>query len=153
LVGDHHQLGAVGPGGALGALVRRHPDVVHQLTENRRQHDPAERRALAQLRAGSVSKAVAWYTRQGRLHTAAERDVALQEAVDAWAADVAAGHQTGLYAWRRANVAALNQRAREWMEATGRLSGPELVCPGGSRYRAGDHVITLASGGDGRLVT
>jgi hypothetical protein len=79
--------------------------------------------------------------------------VALQQAVDAWASDVAAGHQTGLYAWRRANVAALNQRARQWMEATGRLSGPELVCPGGGRYRAGDRVVTLAPGADGRLVT
>jgi hypothetical protein len=39
------------------------------------------------------------------------------------------------------------------MEATGRLSGPELVCPGGDRYRAGDRVVTLAAGADGRLVT
>jgi hypothetical protein len=153
LVGDHHQLGSVGPGGALAALVRRHPDVVHHLTENRRQHDPEERRTLAQLRDGSVAQAVAWYTRQGRLHAGADRDVALQQAVDAWAADVAAGHQTGLYGWRRANVAALNQRARMWMQATGRLSGPELICPGGSRYRAGDRVITLAPGADGQLVT
>ena len=83
----------------------------------------------------------------------ADRDDALQQAVDAWAADVAAGHQTGLYAWRRANVAALNQRARAWMDATGRLSGPELVCPGGHAYRAGDRVVTLAPAADGRLVT
>ena len=153
LVGDHHQLGAVGPGGALAALVRRHPDVVHQLTENRRQRDPAERRTLAQLRDGSVAQAVAWYASQGRLHAAGDRDVALQQAVDAWAVDVAAGHDTGLYAWRRANVAALNQRAREWMDATGRLCGPELVCPGGGRYRAGDRVVTLAPAAEGRLVT
>jgi hypothetical protein len=153
LVGDHHQLGPVGPGGALAALARRHPDVVHQLTENRRQHDPAEHRTLAQLRDGSVAKSVARYSRQGRLHTAADRDGALQEAVDAWAADVEAGHHTGLYAWRRANVAALNQRARQWMDATGRLCGPQLVCPGGNTYRAGDQVVTLAPGSDGRLVT
>jgi hypothetical protein len=56
-VGDHHQLGAVGPGGALAALVRRHPGVVHHLTENRRQHDEAERRALAELRNGDVRQA------------------------------------------------------------------------------------------------
>ena len=105
LVGDHHQLGAVGPGGALAALVRRHPDSVHRLSENRRQHDIVERRTLAELRNGDIGKAVAWYYDQGRLHAAAGRDVALQRAVDAWAADVAAGHQTGLYAWRRANVA------------------------------------------------
>jgi conjugative relaxase-like TrwC/TraI family protein len=61
LVGDHHQLGSVGPGGALAALAGRHPDVVHRLTENRRQHDPAERDTLAQLRDGSVAKSVAWY--------------------------------------------------------------------------------------------
>jgi conjugative relaxase-like TrwC/TraI family protein len=153
LVGDHHQLGSVGPGGALAALARRHPDVVHRLTENRRQHDPAERDTLAQLRDGSVAKSVAWYSRQGRLHSATDRDVALQQAVDSWAVDVEAGHQTGLYAWRRANVDALNQRARQWMAATGRLCGPELVCPGGNAYRVGDRVVTLAPGADGRLVT
>ncbi len=146
LVGDHHQLGAVGPGGALAALVRRHPDVVHQLGENRRQHDPAERRALAELRDGRVADAVTWYTSQGRVHAAPDRDDALHQTVQAWAADTGAGHPTGLYAWRRANVAALNQQAREWMQATGRLSGPELVCPGGGHYRAGDHVVTLAPG-------
>jgi hypothetical protein len=153
LVGDHHQLDAVGPGGALAALVRRHPDVVHQLTENRRQRDPAERQALAELRDGEVIKALAWYHREGRIHASADRDIALQRTVDAWAVDTAAGRDTGLYAWRRANVAALNQRARAWMEATGRLSGPELVCPGGNGYRTGDRVVTLAPGPDGRLVT
>jgi AAA domain len=153
LVGDHHQLGAVGPGGALAALVRRHPDVVHQLTENRRQHHPGERRALAELRDGQVADAVTWYASHGRVHAVPDRDDALGQTVRAWAADVAAGHATGLYAWRRANVAALNQQARQWMHAAGRLSGPELVCPGGGHYRAGDHVVTLAPAADGRLIT
>jgi hypothetical protein len=153
LVGDHHQLGSVGPGGALAALVRRHPEAVHQLSENRRQHDVAERHMLAELRAGDVAKALSWYHHQRRIHATADRDDALQQAVDAWAADVAAGHETGLYAWRRANVAALNQRARAWMDATGRLSGAELVCPGGNAYRAGDRIVTLAPGPDGNLVT
>jgi hypothetical protein len=67
---------------------------------------------LAQLRAVDVAKAVGWYHDQGRIHAVAERDDALQQAVAAWAGDVAAGHQTDLYAWRRVNVAALNQRAR-----------------------------------------
>ena len=39
------------------------------------------------------------------------------------------------------------------MEATGRLIGPELACPGGHLYRAGDRVVTLAAGADGGLVT
>jgi len=52
-----------------------------------------------------------------------------------------------------ANVAELNRRARSWMEASGRLSGPELACSGGATYRAGDRVVTLAPGAAGTLVT
>ena len=57
-----------------------------------------------------------------------------------------AGKETGLYAWRRANVAALNRLARESMAAEGWLSGPELHAPGGARYAAGDMIVTLAPG-------
>ncbi len=39
------------------------------------------------------------------------------------------------------------------METTGRLTGPQLTCPGGNAYRAGDHVVTLAPGPNGTLVT
>ena len=115
LVGDHRQLAAVGPGGALQALVNRHPDAVHRLVENRRQHDPQERRALAELRDGAVGRAVSWYEQHDRIHPVGDRDAAIQATVDAWAADVDAGNQTSMYAWRRANVAALNQTARAWM--------------------------------------
>ncbi len=145
VVGDHRQLGAIGPGGALAALVSRHPGAVHQLVENRRQVDADERRALAKLRDGEVSQAVAWYADHGRVHAIADRDQALHAAVDSWAVDVTVGRRTGLYAWRRGNVAELNRRAREWMETDGRLSGPEICCPGGSVYRAGDWVVALAT--------
>ena len=153
LTGDHFQLPAVGPGGALASLVTRHPDAVHYLQENRRQHDPGERQALESLRDGDVAHAVAWYVGQGQVHAVPTRDEALQSAADAWAADVAAGHETGLYAWRRANVAELNQRARAWMEASGRLTGPDLISSDGATYRAGDRVITLAPDAKGGLVT
>ena len=138
LLGDQRQIGPVGPGGALGALVSRHPAAVHHLMENRRQHDSAERRALAALRDGEVADAISFYVGHDRIHAKADRQDALQAAVDAWSADIAAGHDTGLYAWRRANVAELNALARSWMESTGHLSGPEIVCPGGNAYRAGD---------------
>ncbi len=153
LIGDHRQLGAVGPGGALQALVARHPDAVHYLIGNRRQDDPDERLALNQLRDGDMAVAVSWYQTHDRIHAVPVRYDALQAAVDAWAADVAAGHDAALFAWRRANVAALNQRARDWMGATGRLSGPELVCPGGLALRAGDRVVTVAPGPNRPMVT
>jgi len=56
LTGDHHQLGSAGPGGALGALVARHAAAVHHLSENRRQRDPAERKALDELRDGDAAE-------------------------------------------------------------------------------------------------
>ena len=47
MVGDDRQLGAVGPGGALRALLERHRPAAHILKDNIRQDDPNERRALA----------------------------------------------------------------------------------------------------------
>ncbi len=131
----------------------RHPDSLYYLRENRRQSDPDERAALEQLRDGDTALAVSWYQTHGRIHAVETRDDALQAAVAAWATDIAADRDAALFAWRRANVAALNQRARDWMHTNGRLWGPEMVCPGGLGYRAGDRVVTLAPGPDGSLVT
>ncbi|MGH9008391.1 MAG: ATP-dependent DNA helicase [Acidimicrobiia bacterium] len=153
LVGDHRQLGAVGPGGALRALLERHRPAVHILKDNIRQEDPNERRALAHLRAGNVQRAVAWYADEGRIVTATTRNESLDAMVDAWAADLAGGRETAMCAWRRANVEELNRRAQARMAAEGRLSGPKLTAPGGRHYAAGDRIVTLAPGADGQLVT
>jgi hypothetical protein len=153
LVGDHRQLGAVGPGGAFEGLVRRHPDAVHLLRDNVRQHDPDERHTLAHLRAGDVTMAVDWYANRDRIRTAPTRPEALAAVVEAWYQDVAAGRDAAMFAWRRANVAELNRRARDRWAAEGRLSGPEITVPGGRIYAAGDRIVTLAPGADGRLVT
>jgi conjugative relaxase-like TrwC/TraI family protein len=153
LIGDDHQLGPVGPGGALGALLRRHQGVVHVLDENVRQTDPAERRALSELRAGSVEAAVAWYREAGRIRCAPDGDSAVAALVDRWAADVAAGRDAVMLAWRRDSVERLNQSARQAWAAMGRLEGPELEAPGGRRYAAGDRVVALAPATDGSVVT
>jgi ATP-dependent exoDNAse (exonuclease V) alpha subunit len=153
VIGDHRQLGAVGPGGGLEALVNRHGPAVHVLDENIRQRDVAERQALKELRAGSVAAAVDWYRTNGRLVTAPTRDEVLAAVVDVWFADVRAGREAVLMAWRRSDVAALNERARQRFIAAGLVAGPELDAPGGRRYAAGDRVVTLATGERGRFVT
>ena len=152
MVGDHRQLGSVGPGGGFEGLIRRFGAAVHPLTENVRQHDPAERGALAELRAGKVNLAVAFYANRGRLAVHPDRHSALDATVAGWAADVAAGADTVMYAWRRANVAELNARGRRTWEAMGRLRGPELVVGAGD-FRAGDRIVTLAPGAGGEIVT
>ncbi len=151
VVGDHRQLGAVGPGGTFEGVVAR--EAVHVLDQNVRQRDRHERAALAQLRHGDLSKALRFYTRAGRIHSASDRDDAVDAMVDAWAADVADGADTTMLAWRRANVAELNRRARQRWATAGRLQGPELDVGGGRRYAAGDRVVTLAPGSEGRWVT
>ncbi len=153
VVGDDRQLGAVGPGGALRALAERHPGHVFTLGDNLRQVDPAEQAALAELRDGDVRVAVAWYARNGRVHAVPDRRQAVRAMVRAWAKDLDAGRHALLVAYRRENVAALNAAARQLWERAGRLTGPELVAPGGRTYRAGDRVVTLAPGPKGIWVT
>ena len=153
LVGDDRQLGAIGPGGAMGALVERHGGAVHSLDQNVRQLDERERGALVELRAGDVEKAVEFYLSSGRVVIEPSRSGALGELAERWARDVDLGKDVAMFAWRRANVAELNRLARELMVARGRVIGPELEAPGGSRYAAGDRIVTLAPGGRGEVVT
>jgi hypothetical protein len=152
-VGDYRQLGSVGPGGALEALVARHPGHLWTLTDNLRQRDPAERNALDHLRAGHVPSAVDWYREHGRVHAAPSTETALSEIVRAWSYDVVEERDALLVAYHRDSVEALNRAAREAWRELGKLSGPELEAPGGRRYRAGDRVITLAPGPGGAWVT
>ena len=121
MVGDPRQLSSVGPGGGFEAVLRRFGGAVHVLGENVRQVDPGERAALAQLRSGKVDEAVSWYAQAGRIAVSADRDTALDATVAGWAADVAQGVDSAMYAWRRANVAELNQRGRVAWERLGRL--------------------------------
>ena len=149
LVGDPRQLSSVGPGGGFESLVDRFGAAVHVLAENVRQLDPAERAALDELWAGDVERAVAFYAEAGRIAVSRTHQAALDEVARRWGADVAAGSHAAMYAWRRANVAALNRLGRQVWEDQGRLAGPELVA-GETAYRAGDRIVTLAPAPAGR---
>jgi AAA domain len=153
IVGDHRQLAPVGPGGALHAMLERHPDIVTVLNHNLRQRDPAERAALHHLRAGNLGTAIGIYASNGRIRIAPTRTETLVAMVDAWAADTAAGHDTLMLAWRRASVADLNRLARVRAEQAGWLTGPDLRTPGGRGYAVGDLVVVLAPNHEGELVT
>jgi conjugative relaxase-like TrwC/TraI family protein len=157
LVGDPRQLSSIGPGGALAGLLERHPEILTTLDWNVRQHDPAERRALRQLRNGDVEEAIDWYLARGRTALSPSRTEALVEMTNAWGRDVADGHDTALLAWRRDDVRDLNRLARdvhrEQLRDQGISPGPDLVAPGGRPYAAGDRVVLLAPNPDQHLVT
>src|SRR3546814_19769484 len=92
LVGDQRQLSAIGPGGAIDALLKRHPEIVTTVDENVRQANTAERAALAELRAGSVPARVDWYPRTGHPHLAPPRPQALPPHARQWAPHHNPGH-------------------------------------------------------------
>ena len=133
LVGDHRQLGAIGPSGAIEGLAQRFPDAVHVLRQNVRQLDRDERSVLAHLRAGDVSRAVDWYVAHDRVRTGGTRSEVLGQMVDDWYADVQAGGRSDMYALasgqrRRAEPAvpgALDRRrSRLWTGDRGARRSP-----------------------------
>jgi conjugative relaxase-like TrwC/TraI family protein len=157
LVGDPAQLPEIGAGGLFAALAR-HPGTI-TLTDNRRQTEAWERRALADLRAGDPDAAVAAYATHGRVHTAPgdrlpDRVVAdylrLRGDTDSRPQDDSArwGERVIMVALRRSDVTELNDTTRDRLLEAGGL-GPEAVTAGrGSRareYRAGDEVLVTAN--------
>lgn len=142
LVGDPAQLGAVGPGGAMAALMNRHPDLVTHMAENVRQNDPGERAAVAHLRTGRVDRALDWYSANDRIHHRTTVDDSLDSMVRAWNDDVEAGRSTTMLVWRRDHVTELNERARNTAIESGRVHGPTVEL-GGIELAAGDQLVML----------
>ena len=112
LVGDPHQLDAVGPGGALTALIARHPDLTVTLDHNVRQHDPDERAALAELRDGSVPPRSTGTRDRTHPHPARPSRHSRGHGRRVGRRRRPAGHDSALLAWRRADVTDLNRLAR-----------------------------------------
>lgn len=140
LLGDPAQLPEIDAGGALRGLIAR-GDPIH-LHENRRQQEQWERDALALLRAGDVSDALARYGEHGRIivqDTAG--DVRARMVGDWWSAREA-GEEAVMIAMRRSDVADLNGRARALMHAAGRL-GDTTIVVGDREIAVGDHIVTL----------
>jgi hypothetical protein len=155
LVGDPAQLPEIGAGGLFTALTR-HPDTI-ELTNNRRQGEAWERRALADLRAGDPNAAVTAYAAHGRVHTAPADQLADRVVDDYMPMTADRGDDSRhegdvdrvvMLAVRRADVADLNDTTRVRLLDSGRL-GPNPVTVGaGERqreYRTGDLVLVTAN--------
>ncbi|MDF1598100.1 MAG: MobF family relaxase, partial [Acidimicrobiia bacterium] len=143
LIGDHHQLAEIDAGGLFAALTARLTAI--ELTENVRQDQEWERTALAELRHGSISRAVAMYDRRGLINVATTTDDTITQAVDAWYRDVEdAGDpaQVLLIGHRNTTVDQLNQQARARIAEAGLLHGP-TVNAGDRIFQAGDRAVCL----------
>jgi hypothetical protein len=96
---------------------------------------------------------VAWYAQAGRIHIQATRLLTLVAMSDAWAADMATGHDAVLLAWRRNDVADLNRLARNKWASLGHLHGGDVYIDGGRPYAVGDRLVVLAPNHRAGLVT
>jgi hypothetical protein len=141
LIGDPHQLPAVGAGGLFAGIVERDGAVV--LTENRRQRDQLERDALARVRAGVGRDYLAYAEKRERL-VVSESPVTTRARLlaDWWEHARNDLPSNVMLALRRCDVADLNQLARALMDADGRLGKPRLTVSD-SEFAAGDRIVCL----------
>ncbi|MBA3382745.1 MAG: AAA family ATPase [Actinobacteria bacterium] len=141
LIGDPHQLPAVGAGGLFAGVVEREGAVV--LKENRRQRDELEREALARVRGGVGRDYLAYAEKRERL-VVSESPVTTRARllIDWWehARDDLAGNV--MLALHRRDVADLNQLARSLMDADCRLGKARLTVSG-REFASGDRVVCL----------
>jgi conjugative relaxase-like TrwC/TraI family protein len=141
VIGDPHQLPAVGAGGLFAGIVERYGAI--ELTENRRQRDELERDALAAIRRGLGRDYLAFAERRERL-VVSENPLATRTRLlaDWWrsARDDLSGNV--MIALRRRDVAELNALARALMDTHGRL-GQERLTVASREYAAGDRIVCL----------
>ncbi len=137
LVGDHRQLPELQAGGSFRALVRR--GLAIELTENRRQREDWERRALDQLRDGNPARAIAAYDAHDRIAIADTGADAREKLVQDWYA-ARDTRDSVMIAPRRSDVADLNRRARSLLRASGSL-GTDALSSAGGEFAVGDVVL------------
>ncbi|MFI6498725.1 MobF family relaxase [Nonomuraea typhae] len=153
LIGDPLQLRAIGVGGAFAAIHRQVDGPV--LTENRRQSDPLERRALELWRAGQRRAALHTWGEGRRVHAGDGAEDTMARLIADWAearqpyrgrAEAAHDELAGLLVLAGSNAAAdrLNLAARAIRRELGELTGPDRwygIAGGGSIALAvADHV-------------
>jgi conjugative relaxase-like TrwC/TraI family protein len=165
LVGDHHQLPEVGAGGGFAAATV-HAGCVTELSVNRRQHQPWEQTALAQLRNGSVAHAVEAYLARGRVHVTDTRDAMVAAAVEQWFAARDTGLDPVLLAGTNDLVDRLNQAVIDRLAECDEVdhcpvtfgpgtfrNGQRIVVRRNSReYTTGGQPVDIANGHSGVIV-
>jgi conjugative relaxase-like TrwC/TraI family protein len=147
LVGDDHQLGAIGASGILTNLEAAHGAI--RLTQLHRFTDPDEAAATLQVRAGQ-SEVIDFYTDRDRIRIG-DPDGLPDRLLTAWRHDQNQGLDSLMLAPSRREVADLNHRART-DRLIGNTPGRQVELADGNQASAGELIITrrndrrLASG-------
>ncbi|WP_375600390.1 Ti-type conjugative transfer relaxase TraA [Devosia sp. Naph2] len=161
LVGDAEQLQPIEAGGAFRTLAERLGYA--ELGTIFRQHETWMRQASMDLACGDVSKALSQYHTRGHVVETKCRVEAMTALVADWIADYDPDHSSLMLAYLRRDVRALNDRAREALQARGIIgAGAEFETEDGARrFAPGDRIVFLRNersigvmnGTIGRVVT
>jgi conjugative relaxase-like TrwC/TraI family protein len=155
LVGDPKQLPEIAAGGVFATLAARLPST--ELLGNQRQHQAWEQRALRQLRDGDVARAVAAYSRAGRVRIDDSIDALTRRLLSDYTQHLTSrpAEQVMVIASSRGDARRLNAQLRQHLLANGRLGAQELRIgltdthdnsPRGERsYRVGEQVLVTVN--------
>jgi hypothetical protein len=132
LVGDSKQLPEIDAGGAYAGLARRLGAI--ELTENHRQREEWDRRAIKDLREGEVADGVAAFHERGHVTYGEDADELAAEQVAAYFRSRDAGESPLMIAYLRRDRDKLNVLAREERVRRGEVGAEGLET---SRYRIG----------------
>jgi ATP-dependent exoDNAse (exonuclease V) alpha subunit len=145
LVGDDRQFASIEAGGGFRALRLRLG--ASELTVNRRQVEAWEQRAIDDVRAGNLERAIAAYAEHDRIQAFEARDDRDRVVVADWWQTHQAGEQPVIYAHRRAQVDQLNTVCQRLRAEHGQL-GPERLTVGDRTFAVGDVVVLGANAKD-----
>jgi conjugative relaxase-like TrwC/TraI family protein len=139
VVGDPHQIGAVGPGGLYGHFTRVTDPAT--LTTIYRQQRAKDRRLVNLVHEGRGSEALDLLRTQGRLIVGEDLVSTLTAQLADWHRDYATGADVVMIARRNRDVDYLNDSARELCREAGALGDAEVIV-GERAFAAGDRVQT-----------
>jgi conjugative relaxase-like TrwC/TraI family protein len=145
LVGDDRQFASIEAGGGFRALRLRLG--ASELTVNRRQVEAWEQRAIDDVRAGNLERAIAAYAEHDRIQAFEARDDRDRALVADWWQAHEAGEQPVIYAHRRAQVDQLNSVCQRLRAEHGQLGAERLVV-GDRTFAVGDLVVLGANAPD-----
>ncbi len=139
LVGDDKQLQPIEAGGPFQYLLRKLNPA--ELTENRRQQNAQDRRAVELLRKGKAHEAIKNYHERGQLTVEKTRRDCLGSIVNAWkqAGGTSTPKQHAVFVETRAEAAEVNRRCQKAMVATNKPS--TYLEKDGARFYDGDRVL------------
>ncbi len=143
LVGDRHQLPAIGQGGLFAHLYdTAKPEQKAELTEIVRQNERWVKDAIGNIRDGKIREALQAYKERGFIDSEAKtRPEAMTKLIETWKERGVENPKDNLIiAQTNAEVDSLNAQAQEARRAAGRL-GWKYLTVGDEKFHAGDRII------------